>query len=119
MASALSSASSLGDWRLMFLQRDRIAAVTAEDVARVAKTYFPSHNRTVGVFIPTDEPMRMQVPVVASIAAVVKDYKGGEAVKSGEVFDPSPANLDARIKQLEMNGVKAAMLSKKNRGENR
>ena len=117
MASALSSASSLGDWRLLFLQRDRIANVTAEDVARVAKTYFPAHNRTVGVFIPSDEPMRMTIPVVSSIAAVVKDYKGGEAIKSGEAFNPSPANLDARIKQLEMNGIKVALLPKKNRGE--
>ena len=41
MAQALSSASALGDWRLLFLQRDRIAAVTAEDVNRVARTYLP------------------------------------------------------------------------------
>ena len=68
-------------------------------------------------FIPSDEPMRMTIPVVSSIAAVVKDYKGGEAIKSGEAFNPSPANLDARIKQLEMNGIKVALLPKKNRGE--
>ena len=36
-------------------------------VARVAKTYFPVHNRTVGVFIPADNPQRMEIPAVASI----------------------------------------------------
>ncbi len=40
MSQALSSASALGDWRLLFVQRDRINAVTADDVNRVAKTYF-------------------------------------------------------------------------------
>ena len=52
MAQALSSASALGDWRLLFVQRDRVAAVTADDVNRVARTYFKKHNRTVGVFDP-------------------------------------------------------------------
>src|SRR5204862_6059695 len=35
---ALSSAISLGDWRLFFLRRDRIRAVKVEDVQRVATT---------------------------------------------------------------------------------
>ncbi|MCH2183033.1 MAG: insulinase family protein [Mariniblastus sp.] len=117
VAQSLSSASSLGDWRLMFLQRDRIQAVTPADVKRVAQTYFPSYNRTVGTFIPTDTPMRMSVPGVVSIAEMVKDYKGGEAVESGEAFDPTPENLDARITTLDMEGIQVGMLKKKNRGE--
>src|SRR5262249_52518481 len=59
MAQALSSASSLGDWRLLFIQRDRVAAVTADDVNRVAKRYFQRQNRTVGVYIPTQEAQRL------------------------------------------------------------
>ena len=50
MSQALSSAASHGDWRLLFIQRDRIAAVTASDVNRVAKTVFPdaqSHGRAL------------------------------------------------------------------------
>ncbi len=38
-----------GDWRNLFRQLDRIEQVTAEDVQRVAKEYFTSKNRTVGV----------------------------------------------------------------------
>ncbi|HEV3004277.1 MAG TPA: pitrilysin family protein, partial [Pirellulales bacterium] len=49
MASALSSASGRGDWRLLFIQRDRVAAVEAYDVNRVATTYFQMPNRTVGL----------------------------------------------------------------------
>ncbi len=116
MASALSSASSLGDWRLLFMQRDRVAKVTAADVNRVAAVYFPKYNRTLGVFIPADAPQRLSVPAVESIADVVKDYRGGEAVASGEAFDPTPANLDKRTVIKEIGGLRIALLPKKNRG---
>ncbi len=117
MAQALSSATALGDWRLWFLQRDRIAATTIDDVNRVAQTYFLPHNRTVGIFLPSDTPQRLAVPVVASIADLVQDYKGGAAVAAGEEFDPSPENIDARTRIVDIDGVKVAMLPKKNRGE--
>ncbi len=39
VALDLSEYYSQGDWRLMFLMRDRIQKVTPEDVLRVAKTY--------------------------------------------------------------------------------
>jgi len=117
MAQALSSASALGDWRLLFVQRDRIAAVTADDVNRVAKTYFPKHNRTVGVFIPETEPKRLAVPAAPPVLTIVKDYKGGATVAAGEAFDPTPANLDARVKVIDDGGFKAGLLAKKNRGE--
>ena len=113
----LSSASALGDWRLWFLQRDRIAAVTAEEVNRVAATYFKTHNRTIGRFIPVDQPQRLSVPAVDSIAEMVKDYKGGAAIESGEEFDPTPENIDARTTVVDVDGIKVAMLPKKNRGD--
>lgn len=39
------------DWFLTYL--DRLAAVTAEDVLRVAQTYFRPQNRVVGVYLPS------------------------------------------------------------------
>ncbi len=44
-----------GDWRNLFKQLDRIDAVTAADIQRVAKTYFTTMNRTVGVIQTTVE----------------------------------------------------------------
>ena len=117
MSRSLSSASSHGDWRLLFIQRDRIAAVTAADVNRVAKTYFQKPNRTVGLYIPAKESTRLPVPGAPPIDVVVKDYKGGAVAAAGEAFDPSPANLDARIKVINQPGLKAGLLPKKNRGE--
>ena len=43
----------MGDWRLLFLHRDRLRAATVEDVRKVAAKYFKPSNRTMGLFIPT------------------------------------------------------------------
>ena len=117
MSSALSSASSLGDWRLLFIQRDRVAAVTAADVNRVVKTYFQQPNRTVGVYIPSKEAQRLTVPAAPAMESIVKNYKGGTVAEAGEAFDPTPANLDARMTTVTKPGLKAGLLPKKNRGE--
>ena len=117
MASALSSASALGDWRLLFLQRDRVQEVTVDDVNRVAKMYFVPHNRTLGMFYPAETPQRLSVPAVESIADVVKDYKGSKNVVAGEAFDPTPENLDTRTTIIDQDGIRIALLPKKNRGE--
>jgi zinc protease len=118
MAQALSSASALGDWRLLFIQRNRLAAVTANDVNRVARTYFQKPNRTVGLFVPEDRPQRLPIPAVTSLDAIVKDYRGGKVeAGGGEAFVPSPENLDARLQVVDLGGIKAGLLPKKNRGE--
>jgi zinc protease len=117
MAMQLSSASSLGDWRLLFLQRDRIEAVSAADVNRVARTYFQTPNRTVGLYIPVEQPQRLAIAPAPSLDSLVKNYKGGSVAAAGEVFDPTPENLDARTKIVELGGIKAGLLQKKNRGE--
>jgi zinc protease len=117
MAQALSSASALGDWRLLFLQRDRIEAVTAEDVNRVAKTYFKKPNRTVGLYIPEAQAERVAITPATGLDKLVKDYKGGNVGEGGEAFDPTPENLDARLKLAEIDGIKAGLIAKKNRGE--
>src|SRR5690606_15644385 len=49
----ISNLVAAGDWRLYFLRRDRIEAVSAADVNRVAGAYLQASNRTAGVFHPT------------------------------------------------------------------
>ena len=48
---ALNTAIAQGDWRLMFLQHDRLEDVDPSAVLRVAKEYFKASNRTVGYYI--------------------------------------------------------------------
>ncbi|MFQ5597913.1 MAG: M16 family metallopeptidase [Nitrospiria bacterium] len=44
-----------GDWRYILRNRDAIAKVTAEDVMRVAKTYFTKKNRTVARLVSVQD----------------------------------------------------------------
>ena len=108
-----------GDWRLFFITRDRVKAVTPADVQRVANKYFKQANRTVGSFIPTQSPDRAEVPVVSDeeVAKIASEYKGGEAVAAGEAFDPSPSNIESRTARTKIGGVRVAYLQKENRGD--
>jgi len=117
-AIRLSESAACGDWRLFFLNRDRIEKVTADDVNRVAAKYLVRSNRTVGVYIPTKQAERAEIPASAKVTDLVKDYKGREAVVSGEAFDPTPANVEARVKRgMVGEGIQFAVLPKKTRGE--
>lgn len=118
IALQLSEWAAMGDWRLFFLHRDRIEALTAEEVNRVAHTYIKPSNRTVGRFIPTDRPNRAEVPDVPDVTAMVEGYTGRDAVAEGEAFDPSPANIDARTTTYTLpNGMEVALLPKETRGD--
>ena len=107
-----------GDWRLFFLYRDRIENVKAEDVVRVAKKYFVPSNRTVGRFIPTENPIRAEIPDAPPVQDIVANYEGKEAISEGEAFDPSPANIDSRTKTGKLSsGAEYTFLSKETRGD--
>ena len=117
IAIQLSNWASIGDWRLMFLDRDRVRAATVADTQRTALEYFKSSNRTVGLFIP-GEPDRAEIPARPDVTAMLQDYKGDEARSEGEAFDPTPANIDSRTSRVELpNGIKLVMLPKETRGD--
>ncbi len=116
-AVELSEWSAMGDWRLMFLHRDRLKAVTAQDVHRAAGAYLRPENRTVGLYIPTDVPTRADIPEPPDVAALVRDYAGGEALAVGEAFDTTPRAIEDRIVRAAISsGMKLVMVPKKTRG---
>jgi zinc protease len=106
-----------GDWRLFFLHRDRIKSVTPDDIKRVAGAYLKPANRSIGLFIPTAKPERAEIPATPDVMALVKDYKGNAVVAAGEIFDPSPTNIESRtMRATAGNGLKLAFVPKKTRG---
>jgi zinc protease len=113
----LSEWIGMGDWRLLFINRDRLRKLTPEDVQRVAVNYWKQSNRTLGQFIPTAKPDRAEIPAAPDVQALVKDYKGDAAIAVGEAFDPSPANIESRTtRSATANGLKLVLLPKKTRG---
>jgi zinc protease len=113
----LSEFIGQGDWRLFFINRDRIRKATVEDVQKAASEYLKPSNRTLGVFVPTAKPDRSDVAPPPDVASVVKDYKGDAAVAAGEAFDPSPVHIESRTKRSTLpSGLKVALLPKKTRG---
>jgi zinc protease len=60
MAAQLSSAVALGDWRLLFAQRDWLQNLQADEVRDVARRYLLASNRTTGRFVPLAEGVQAQ-----------------------------------------------------------
>ncbi|HEY3517490.1 MAG TPA: pitrilysin family protein [Gammaproteobacteria bacterium] len=117
IAIQLSSWAAIGDWRLMFLDRDRVRTASAEATQSAALKYFKSSNRTVGLFIP-GEPDRSEIPERANLTAMLQGYKGDQARAEGEAFDASPANIESRITRVDLpGGIKLVMLPKETRGD--
>ncbi len=118
---ALSEAIAAGDWRLFFLQRDRIRNLTLEDVQDAAEQWLVRSNRTEGRYLPTEDPLRAPDPEAVNLAELLDGYEGDPDFTPTEAFDPTPANIDQRtdLRTLELpNGsVEMALLPKATRGD--
>ena len=115
--SALTEFQAIGDWRLFFLYRDRLKALSVADVNRVAAAYFKPANRVLGLFVPTAAPERADIPPTPDLQQALAGYRGRETVDAGEAFDPSPRNIEARVQRRTLaNGIHAALLPKRTRG---
>jgi zinc protease len=117
LGAALSESVAGGDWRQMFLQRDRIESVTLADVNRVARQYFVRDNRTTGLFIPGSDTARAPAPRFVDVQAALAGYRGRGPIAKAERFDATPAHLDQRTQRYALaNGMQVALLPKGTRG---
>ncbi len=114
----LSESIAQGDYRLYFWQRDQIKKVTVDDVKRVARNYFIESNRTSGVFLPVENPIRVQIQNSPSMVNILENYESKDTLAHGEEFDPTPKNLDQRTEYKTLkNNIRIASLYKKTRGD--
>ncbi|MDA8686851.1 insulinase family protein, partial [Robiginitalea sp.] len=108
-----------GDWRLAFITRDRIENTNLDAVNAAATSYLIPSNRTIGRFIPTKTPERVNIPHTENLEALVGDYKGRQDLGTGESFDVTYENIQARLEQGQLsNGIAYGFIEKSNRGNN-
>ena len=113
----LSEFIAAGDWRLMFLFRDAVAALQGADVTRAAISYLKASNRTIGVFQPTKAPDRAPAKETPDVTKLVTGYKGQAPEAEGEKFDATLENIEKRtVRATLASGMKLAMLAKQTRG---
>jgi zinc protease len=117
LAIELSEWAAQGDWRLYFLNRDRVEKVTAADVQAAAEKYLARNNRTVGLFIPTEKAERIEVPEPTDFRTELANYQGREPIQQGENFDPTPSNIEGRTVRGELaSGIPYSFFKKQTRG---
>lgn len=108
-----------GDYRLGYLYRDAVEKLTKEDIQRVAEKYFRANNRTVGVFIPSKDEVRIK-PIEYTdeqLLALTKDYKGKALEKEAAPFEASIKNLKQNFVEGKLtNGIKYGLIKKEIKG---
>ncbi|MFM8899803.1 MAG: M16 family metallopeptidase [Burkholderiales bacterium] len=117
---AMSETVAQGDWRLFFLQRDRVRAARLADVQRVAQERLLKSNRTLGIYVPSDAVVLVPEPERVDVAREMQSFKPQAAAAVTQAFDASPDNLN-RATELwslgsERGGLRAAFLPKSTRG---
>ncbi|MEW6368627.1 MAG: pitrilysin family protein [Acidobacteriota bacterium] len=114
----LSEWAALGDWRMLFIHRDRVRALTVEQVQSVASQFLRQSNRIVGLFVPTPNPERSPLPAPVDVQAAVKAYRGEQGVSAGEAFVATIENIEKTVQRGSISsGMKLALLAKETRGD--
>jgi zinc protease len=114
---SLSESVAQGDWRLFFLNRDRVRQLTLADVQRVAQARLLPSNRTMGVYLPTEKPLRAPPPAAVDVPAQIKSFVPQAAASAVLAFDATPANIERLTQRVSVGGMQVALLPKGARGQ--
>ena len=121
ISAGLSEAIAVGDWRMLFVSRDRIRAVSLAQAQQVGQDYLTQANRTQGQYIPTDKPVRAPLAAIPDLQKDLAGYAGNAQLKQAQAFDPDPANIDAltqrKVLKVPNGSIELAMLPKEARGD--
>ena len=119
LAINLTEIIGAGNYKLAMLYRDNIEKLTLADVQRVSDKYFKDNNRTIGIFIPTKDEVRVKNLEYSDeqIAALTKNYKGKALEKEVAPFEASIKNLKANLTEGKLsNGMKYGVIKKEIKG---
>jgi predicted Zn-dependent peptidase len=95
----LAMAESMGDWSEINKESAKIQAVTAEDIKRVANTYFAKTNRSVATYVRKAGEVAAVDPELAALPAPAQGMARQAAKKISEETDL--AKLKEGLAQME------------------
>lgn len=117
VGNALSEAVAAGDWRLFFLVRDRVKQLRAAEVQRVATERLLPANRSLALYVPTEQPLRPPKPETVDVATQLEGFKPAAAAAAVAAFDTAPLAIEAKVQRLQLpSGARLALLPKPTRG---
>ncbi|ETD71156.1 zinc protease [Pelistega indica] len=117
---SISEAIAAGDWRLLFLERDRIKETTLEQVQQAAEKYFVACNRTSGQYIPAEPIKRAPKIELPDFNDMFANYKGDSTHQLIDAFDTSAEHIQEKTLKgtlaLDNGTIHYALLPKPTRG---
>lgn len=120
LAHALSSAVSLGDWRLFFINRMRVEALDLDTVASRLQAWLLPNNRTTGIYLPTEAPAYAPENPRADLTPWLDKLETGTTRPSVAAFDTSPQAIDQATRRsiltLANGPIELALLPKETAG---
>lgn len=121
LSIGLSEAIAAGDWRLFFLERDYVKALSLDQVQHTAEKFFIPSNRSAGQYIPTENVVLAPTIEHPDLTTLFAHYQGNQQTVETSTFDTSAANIQAQTLQGKLslsNGeIHYALLPKPTRGQ--
>jgi zinc protease len=113
----LSDYIAAGDWRLLFVEKNRVASLTTTQVEDAAKRYFVKENRTTGILLAEDKSTDTQMPPSPPLAEVMKDFSYVDQYAAVAEFDRTVSNIAKNTQRIKIGNIETALLSKPTRGQ--
>ena len=118
---ALNTAIAQGDWRLMFLQHDRLDGGHAGGHGpRGARRTSSRRTGRSATTSRIQRPDRTVVTAAPDLNETLRNYTSTVTVARGETFDPTIPNIESRIVRSKLpNGMKVDVLLEEDRQQHR
>jgi zinc protease len=117
LSLALSEFIAAGDWRLLLVEKNRIASLTTTQVEDAAKRYFVRENRTTGILLPEEKSTDSHIPPSPSVAEIMKDFSYVDQYAAVAEFNRTISNIEKNTERLKIGNIETALLSKPTRGQ--
>ena len=103
-AEQLNEAIAVGDWTIFVLLDDKFSAVTADDIKRVANSYFIEKHSVTGWFVPASESGTVAVKKEADEKPPLKVVVPPKALETA-LAAPSPTDYASRVVRGQVDGI--------------